>query len=140
MSKSDTRNEIIRAMARAFFASAWADYEDNFGEGTGGAEVLDVMPEDIDPKAVKAAEWLASRMEEQEGVALPELLERAQANPYRYADRPCDAEHFGHYAAMQAMGHGVGLESVCDRSVFGRLPWLEFTYYNLSEDRFPIPA
>lgn len=137
---SEVREDIIHHMSMAFFASAWADYEDRHGEGTGGSEIMDIMPDDIDPSATKAAEDLSERMEKQYGAALPELLERAKGAPCKYADRACDPEYFGHYAAMQAMGHGVGLERVCDRSAFPDFPYIEFSYYELDPDKFPIPA
>jgi hypothetical protein len=136
----EIREEIIENMAKAFFASAWADWEDEYGEGVGGVEILDVMPSRIDPGAVEAAERLASVMEDRYDASLPELLERIQNAPYRYADRPADAEHFGHYAAMQAMGHGVGLESIGDEKIFPNFPWMEFTYFDLDPETYPTPA
>lgn len=135
---TDIRDEIILHMSRAFFGSAWADYEDRYGDGIGPVEILDVMPE-IDPSATEAANALAKMLEKQYGATLPEMLEKAKANTHRYADRPCDAEHFGHYAAMQAMGTGVGLESVCDRSIFPRFPFMEFSYYDFDPKFYPIP-
>ena len=134
------RKEIVKNMARAFFATAWADWEDEYGEGVGGAEILNVMPEEIDSGATKAAERLASIMEGQYGATLPELLERIQAAPTRYASRPADAEHFGHYAAMQAMGHGVGLEEIGDEKIFPNFPYMEFTYFDLDPKTYPLPG
>jgi hypothetical protein len=53
------------------------------------------------------------------------------------ADRDLTPELFGHYLAMQAMGHGVGLES------FGRavrdainVPYVEFGSHSLECDYF----
>lgn len=132
-----TRDDILYCMAKAFFASAWAQYEDEYGEGTGGGEIMNIMPGEIDPEAHIAAKALAEQMEKQYEASLPELLEKAKANPYQYADRPCNPEMFGHYAAMQAMGHGVGLESVCDRSAFPDLPYIEFGYYYLDPEKYP---
>lgn len=136
----EVREEILHHMSKAFFASAWADWSDQYGEGTGGCEIMDIMPGDIDPSATKAAQDLAEQMEKQYEAKLPELLERAKKSPDKYADRSCDPEYFGHYAAMQAMGHGVGLERVCDRSAFPDFPYMEFSYYELDPDKFPIPA
>jgi len=138
MSNDDIREDIIHHMSRAFFACAWADYEDEHGEGTGGCEILSIMPDEIDPAAVKVATRLAERMETSYEATLPELLEKAKAHPYKYADRPCDEENFGFYAAMQAMGHGVGLESVCNRSAFPDFPYLGFHYCEFESGDYPI--
>lgn len=142
MSNTDTtRDEILEHMAKAFFACAWADYSEQIGPHyPAGCEIMDVMPDELDPAATSAAADLASEMEKQYGATLPELLEKARGAPERYADRPCDPEHFGHYAAMQAMGHGVGLESVCDRAAFPDMPYMEFSHYDLDSEKYPIPA
>lgn len=138
MTPNDTRNEIVRHMALAFFACAWSDYDEQVGDGeSSGCKVMDVMPPAVDPSAVVAAWRLAADMESRYGATLDVLLDRARANPSRYADRPCDAEHFGHYAAMQAMGHGVGLERVCERSIFPKMPYFEFSFYDLDPDHYP---
>jgi len=140
MTDTEIRAEIIENMAKALFACAWASYSEEIGPHyAAGSEILDVMPEEIDPAARKAADDLAARMEARYGGTLPELLERAKARPHRYADRPCDAEHFGHYAAMHAMGTGVGLERVCDRAAFPEMPRVEFHYLDLDEDTYPVP-
>ena len=110
-------------MARAFFVSRWADENP---EEASGVELLDVAPE-ADEEAEQDALNLIREMEAQYGASLEELFERAKNAPHRYADRPCDEEHFGHYAAMQAMGEGVGLESVCDADkVFPDFPLTVF--------------
>lgn len=139
MSKTNTRDEIIHHMSLAFFACAWADYSEQVGPHyPAGCEIMDEMPGDTDPSALRAAKDLADEMEKMNRTTLAELLKRAQRAPG--GDRPCDAEHFGHYAAMQAMGHGVGLESVCDEEEANiQLPYMEFTMYDLDPERYPIP-
>jgi acetylornithine deacetylase/succinyl-diaminopimelate desuccinylase-like protein len=126
------RAEIVANMATAFYACAWADQqeEDEDGVNLSGCEILDVMPQDDNDGADDAAEHLATQMEELNGKTLPEIMALGKGG-----DRPCDAEHFGHYAAMQAMGHGVGLESVGmdshgnDAAV--KVPNIEFSHYDL---------
>lgn len=138
MSDTDTRNEIIRHMSLAFFADAWASYEDEFGEGTGGCEILNILPSETDPAALEAAQGLADKMEKLNGEPLTAILARGEGG-----DRPCTPEFFGHYAAMQAMGHGVGLESV-GFDAYGpnanvKVPRVEFTHYDLDPGKYSIP-
>lgn len=101
------RAEIVSYMARAYHACAWADAEEEEGRSLGGCEILDVMPDDEPSEATKAAEGLAAAMEKANDMTLVAIMARGTGG-----DRPCNPEMFGHYAAMQAMGHGVGLESV----------------------------
>lgn len=134
-----TRNEIIRHAGRAMFASAWADYQEASpdGENLSGCEILDIAPE-TPIEALRAAVRLVRRVERMNGERIECTLERAAGLPDRYADRECDPEHFGHYLAMQAMGHGVGLESVCDRDALAlELPWTEFSYFDLNPEEYP---
>jgi len=51
-------------------------------------------------------------------------------------DRPNTAEYFGHYAAMQAMGCGVGLYDAFGPDVYGliKVPDIEFGAYSLERD------
>jgi hypothetical protein len=139
----DTRAEIIEHAARALFACAWADYQDESPDGANlsGCEIMDVMPQDIPAEATAAAETLIDKTEQLNGETIAASLRRAQALPDHYADRDCDTEHFGHYLAMQALGSGVGLESVCDKKALAlKLPYTEFSYFDLPEaDYPPIP-
>jgi hypothetical protein len=133
------KTEIIEHAARALFANAWADYQERAPDGVNfsGCEILDIVPE-VPPEALAAAEKLIAGTEALNGEDITATLERAQALPDRYADRDCDAEHFGHYLAMQALGTGVGLESVCDRKALAlKLPHCEFSYLDLSETDYP---
>jgi hypothetical protein len=131
--------EIIEHAARALFANAWADYQERAPDGVNlsGCEILDVMPE-VPPEALAAAEKLIADTEAMNGETITESLARAQSLPDRYADRDCDAEHFGHYLAMQALGTGVGLESVCDRKALAlKLPYCDFGCYDLNPEQYP---
>jgi hypothetical protein len=134
------KSEIIHHAARALFASAWADYQEQSpdGESLSGCEIFDVMPQDIPPEATQAAERLIADVERLNGETIEGSLLRAQFLPDKYADRPCDAEHFGHYLAMQAMGSGVGLESVCDRDALAlKMPHSYFSYLDLNPSDYP---
>lgn len=136
-------DDIRAAMARAFFASAWADQAEETGNSgiLSGAEILDVMPDDIDPAAEHAARTLAFDMvRANDGADLESLFERAAAlaEEHGEGDRESTAENFGHYAAMQAMGHGVGLGDAFGSHAYDaiRVPYVEFGAYSLERDYF----
>jgi len=124
--------------ARAFFASAWADAADNaenspIGPGT---EIMEVMPSEIDPAAVHAARTLRMDMERVNGASIVELMTRIEG--IADGDRPATMEFFGHYAAMQAMGHGVGLLDAFGSDVHEMIevPYVEFGDHSLERDYF----
>lgn len=132
-------DEIRENMAKAFFGSAWADACEEAGEFSqlSGAEILDVMPVEIDPAAIHAARTLAFDIERANGgKSLEELLTFVQENAA--GDREPSAEMFGHYCAMQAMGHGVGLGDAFGRHVYEtiRVPYVEFSSCSLERDYF----
>ncbi|MFW6855324.1 hypothetical protein ACODYM_28955 [Burkholderia gladioli] len=138
-------NEIRESMARAFFASAWADLQDEKDPDdptavsfAGGVEILSVMPDELDPAALHAAralefgvvrgnEWLGG---------LDELLPFLQYSIPHGGDRPRTAEMLGHYLAMQAMGHGVGLRDAFGKSAYEHIyvPHVEFGSHSLERD------
>lgn len=131
-------NEFEKHAARAFFASAWADACDEAGPGIdAGVEIMDVMPDTLDPAAVHAARTLCMDMERKNGKPMAELL--AWIQTVADGDRPATAENFGHYAAMQALGHGVGLYDAFGRKVYEaiRVPHVEFGSHSLERDYFP---
>jgi hypothetical protein len=133
------RLRITRHMALAFFASAWADWNDECGDvNVSGKDIFNVMPDEIDPEALKAAYQLAEGLEITAGKGLHELLEEAQAVS-EGGDLPCDEEHFGHYCAMQAMGHGVGIESVGLDHDWIKVPDIEFGSCSLDPVKYPLP-
>ena len=130
--------ELEQHAARAFFASAWADMCDEEGPGVpAGAEIMDVMPAEIDPAATHAARTLRFDIERANGCSVDVLLQRIQANTGK-GDRQKTMEHFGHYAAMQAMGHGVGLHDAFGSDVYNsiRVPYVEFGSHSLERDYF----
>jgi hypothetical protein len=142
--KNHITDEILRGMALAFFASAYADQADEAGGPLSG-EIMDQLPDAIDPEAEKAAGTLGARMIAANWPGRAVLFSQGLRVLYRAADN-CDREGadrvlapelFGHYLAMQAMGTGVGLESF-GRAVRDRIkvPYLEFCAYHLSRDYF----
>jgi len=152
-----TINETIRtAMAKAFFASAWADTQeekdsdDETRINLSGCEIMDIIEnEDIDPAALRAAKTLEFDLSRdnplwraQPGKAdfenfLQDLFKLAQScERTEYADRDLTPENFGHYLAMQAMGHGVGLADAFGSAVYNaiKVPYVEFGSHSLERD------
>lgn len=112
------RAEILEGMAKAFWVTSWADYceqmsparraklrEEGLIPGPGG-DWMDAAPP-MPPSAKLAAKRLAQAFEERNGATVSELLDRAMEADGGVAGRN-EADLFGHYLAMQAMGHGVG--------------------------------
>ena len=130
--------EFEKHAARAFFASAWADAAEDADNGPNlsGCEIMDVMPSDIDPAAVHAARTLRMDIERTNGATIVELMVRIES--MADGDRPATMEYFGHYAAMQAMGHGVGLHDAFGSEVHEtiKVPYVEFGSYSLERDYF----
>ena len=124
--------------ARAFFASAWADAADESDDSPigPGTEIMDVMPSDVDPAAVHAARTLRMDIERINGASIAQLMARIQS--MADGDRPATVEFFGHYAAMQTMGHGVGLHDAFGSEVYEsiKVPYVEFGSYSLERDYF----
>lgn len=128
------RGGILRGMAEAFFLCAWADYmENNHGKTYPGQRLEDVAPSQIDPAATHAAETLANDMARANGV-------RDIVNLYERDPAGLEAHVWGHYAAMQAMGHGVGLWEYSISYHHGssfQVPRVEFGDYSLTLDYGP---
>ncbi len=133
------RDEILQGMALAFFASAYADQAEECGQPLAG-EIMDQLPDDIDPAALHAARTLAFDMERKNGTTIKEIYHLAERLPKDGADRELTGDLFGHYCAMQSMGHGVGLESfgyaVVEEIV---VPYVEFGSHSLERDYFTPP-
>lgn len=101
----DTTNAILAAAARAFFVSTWADAEEEAGRTYPGCDLMDVAPETPTNFTNEAHKWLCL-WAIQAGMPYQDIHE--QHFPGMSEDR------FGHYAAMEAMGHGVGLWEYTD--------------------------
>lgn len=147
-----THNTIKTAMARAFFASAYADQWDDAGItglNPSGRDWMDMTPDETDPAALHAADTLTHdlarahpkcRMDD--AFSLDLLYAVAVASQQREStidgDRDLLPDTFGHYLAMQAMGTGVGLRDAFGRAVYDaiRVPRVEFGGYSLSRDYF----
>jgi len=138
MKNSSSRNPIIDAMARALFVSAYADYVDQSPDthlpyASMGQDWMDVAPptpqyvldaanqllgriEELNKTNIWSLLWLAARADEVLGVegSVHDL-------PAKYVS------DFGHYLAMQSLGHGVSWWD--DHEKFPmELPHIEFMY------------
>lgn len=126
---ADTAAEQVElGMAWAFFASSYADQADECGQSLSG-EIMNQLPDACDPAALHAARTLRMDMERVNGVPIADL----------YAQHPGttdDARDWGHYAAMQAMGHGVGLSDYDISRDQVQVPYVEFGAYSLEKDYF----
>jgi hypothetical protein len=133
------RRQIVDAMARAFFVSAWAQGEEEKpdfhergygGHGHGrGVELMEVAPA-TSASAKKHAKEIATRIERDNGKSLGELYAMAAEAPGRHSKDP-NPYDFGHYIAMQSMGHGVSWYD--DHPEFGMkdVPYAEFSDFDL---------
>lgn len=142
--------QIKTAMAKAFFASAYADQAEECEQPLRG-EIMDQLPGTIDPAAIHAAETLTNGMLQANWPArdtrtLPhevglllifEHVGRLIAE-HGGKDRELTPDTFGHYCAMQAMGHGVGLNDAFGSAVYDaiKVPYCEFGSSHLEHDYF----
>lgn len=134
-------NPIIKlGAAKAFFAVAFADQAELCGCPLGG-DIMDQLPERIDPAAWHAAATLMADLERANGHSPAVMFEGFQKAleiaPHMRGDRNLEPELFGHYLAMQAMGTGVGLESFGDLVHIGmKVPYVEFGSHSLELEYF----
>ena len=138
MNPGKESSEFEQHAARAFFAIAWADASDESEDSPigPGTEIFDVMPDEIDPAAIDAARTLRTDLERINGKTISALM--CLIERYGDGDRPNTIESFGHYAAMQAMGHGVGLYDAFGSEICKaiKVPYVEFGSHSLEKDYF----
>ena len=123
--------------AKAFFASAWADQCEESEQASiiSGEEIFNIMPDEIDSAALHAGMTLRMGVESANAQTIDALMQYIERNAG--GDRDATIESFGHYAAMQAMGHGVGLnDAFGDCAKFIAVPYVEFGSHSLEKDYF----
>lgn len=123
--------------AKTFFASAWADQCEESEQASiiSGEEIFNIMPDEIDTAATHAAKTLRMGIESANAQSIDVLMQYIERNAS--GDRDATIESFGHYAAMQAMGHGVGLNDAfggCAK--FIAVPYVEFGSHSMEKDYF----
>lgn len=127
-----SNDEFLLHAARAFFACAWADMIEENG-GTLHGEIMEQMPDAIDPAATHAARTLMFDMLRANGC--PDAAAMLAKCPDE-GNRPYTLETLGHYAAMQAMGHGVGLGDAFGDHDCLTVDYIEFGSHSLEKDYF----
>lgn len=106
------RGRILQGMADAMFQQAWADDTEEKHKKSGkkglsplsGNEISKIAPATPE-SAKKAAEKLAKQFEKANGKKIEDLYADAMKADGNESGDKC--EEFGHYLAMQALGHGV---------------------------------
>jgi hypothetical protein len=108
----EVRAEILRGMARALFVDDWARREEDRAERTGkrlrwaGKDLMDLAPR-TSAHAKKAALALAQQIRKlNHNTPVEDLFWIAATTPGKHGRRAY-ATDFGHYLAMQSLGHGV---------------------------------
>jgi len=115
--------EIVEAMARAMFVTAWADREEEKGRSHGGHDLMDVAPKTSKDALIAARALGKAVVADNHAGSLTELYERALS-----VGGKGDARVFGHYLAMEAMGHGVSWYDNGNPEFGLKLP--HFEYYS----------
>jgi hypothetical protein len=121
----DVMDEIVNAMARVLFVQAYAAQEEEAGRSIGGGQDwMDHAPA-TSAAAGYAAMKLAIEVEKRNMLGLNTLYGACAAYyPEQHRKKPTP-EDFGHYLAMQALGHGVSWDD--DHPDPGlQLPYIEF--------------
>jgi len=128
-------DSFIHYVSRSLFASAWAEQQEENGCSLGD-EIMDQIPDVIDPAATHAAVTLAFDIERINSKSIAKMMEDIES--IGNGDRPETMEYFGHCAAMQAMGHGIGLYDAFGKDVYKliKVPYIEFGSYSLERDYF----
>lgn len=106
-------SDIFESAARALFVSAWGDREEEEGRTYPGEDLMNVAPETPDD-ARAAAAGLFKSTELVNKKPIEQLYQQALDRSGREeSERTRDL--FGHYLAMEALGHGVGLADEFDK-------------------------
>lgn len=109
---SAARKLIVRAAARAAFTDHWVREQEYKAEETGrrppwprGANLEDYVPRKTPKSATVWAEKLIARVEKDSREDIVSMYDRLEAmSGHRRTPTP---DLFGHYIAMEALGHGV---------------------------------
>ena len=100
------REELIEGMASALWVAAWASALEEAGESfPSGADLMDLAPPPP-PEAYTAARKLAREIARKSKRSMPLLWQDAASAAGSHFRRPT-LDLFGHYLAMEALGHGV---------------------------------
>lgn len=102
---NDFTEEFAEGASRAFWATSWATGMEERGESVSG-DVMEQAPE-TPLSAWVAAGQLIGALECANNAPIHTLADRASRADGGEGILDIDANLFGHYMAMQALGHGV---------------------------------
>lgn len=110
------RHSFIESLARTFWVCAYADWWDNEGDdsdphASNGEDWMNETPDTPDEARHLAHEFceiLAKKNNISIDMLLYKILNQSYAIPDDYENS--FADDFGHYVAMEALGHGVSWE------------------------------
>jgi hypothetical protein len=149
LNQTGTALEVKQGIARAFFISAYADAYEEAPDSSkkkrklgcmGGRNWDTVAPKENDPAAESAADALAEILQKDNGAAdLADLYHKAmEVKELCRGDRDLTPNMFGHYLAMQAMGHGVGLDTAFGDAVYDlvKVEYYAFGMAHLAKEYF----
>jgi hypothetical protein len=149
LNQTGTALEVKQGIARAFFLSAYMDAYEEAPDSSENKRKLGCMagvnwetvaPKENDPAAEEAAEELAALLQKDNGVSdLADLYHKAmEVKELCRGDRDLTPLMFGHYLAMQAMGHGVGLDTAFGAAVYElvKVDCYEFGMWHLAKEYF----
>lgn len=127
MSLSNLEMAVINGMARAFYVSAWADLQEQRSENYPGQEYMDDAPDTPEDVTLFAAHYAGAFAQANRTTGYASLItllyaaakadgidtDKEDEDGKRFWEQPVNrfnsyAQEFGHYVAMQALGHGVG--------------------------------
>lgn len=100
------RHDIVDAMAKYAYASAWADAYEEKGGSLSGMEIMDVAPPPT-PEAKAWAEKTAKEIERMNKGSLDYLLSKAMEADGTPGQEDKWVGEFGYGIAMPSLGHGV---------------------------------
>jgi len=138
---AEDRKAFRDYVARTLFVQAWADWMDQYGPGCpgNGCELMNEAPE-TPAYVYKSADELIALL--QTKIApLEEIFERARKTWTRKRPDSAFIDELAYSLTMSSLGHGVGWEDYNDHFEGCRgLVHFEFTYFDLDEETYPIPA
>jgi hypothetical protein len=130
--------DVYEGIARAFYVSAWGDKEEEKGRCYPGQDLMDIAPETPE-YVVRQAYRFVGHLEAINSLHIASLLAAAIKADLHDGRKPEDtvpdgadeyARLFGHYLAMEGMGHGVCWWD--DHAEFDlKVPHFEFSQFDL---------
>lgn len=119
--------EFAEGAARAAFVSSWADYQEERGKTYPGKNLMDVAPSTPLSAYVWAGQ-LIGKMEELNSRNI-HAIGAAVAEADGLGWMAFDGADFGHYMAMQALGHGVSWSDDHSQPKWLKVPYMEYDWF-----------